>query len=74
MVWQKCSGIRRSYLDMKFVLKNEIEIEREFTIQTVGNLWKKENGPFGLIYMMPVKKLRQRIVYLQLIIKISFKE
>ncbi|MDR5611452.1 MULTISPECIES: DUF3757 domain-containing protein [unclassified Arsenophonus] len=39
-------------LDMKFVLKNENEneIEREFTIQTVGNLWKKEDGPFGLIY------------------------
>ncbi|PAV02859.1 hypothetical protein CBG25_08440 [Arsenophonus sp. ENCA] len=35
-------------LDMKFVLKNENE--REFTIQTVGNLWKKEDGPFGLIY------------------------
>ncbi|MFS1563852.1 MAG: DUF3757 domain-containing protein [Candidatus Arsenophonus phytopathogenicus] len=25
-------------LDMKFVLKNENEIEKEFTIQTVGNL------------------------------------
>lgn len=39
-------------LDMKFVLKNknENENEREFTIQTVGNLWKKEDGPFGLIY------------------------
>lgn len=37
-------------LDMKFVLTNENEIEREFTIQTVGNLWKKEDGPFGLIY------------------------
>ncbi|WP_406850646.1 DUF3757 domain-containing protein [Candidatus Arsenophonus nilaparvatae] len=39
-------------LDMKFVLtnENENEIEREFTIQTVGNLWKKEDGPFGLIY------------------------
>lgn len=41
-------------LDMKFVLKNENEneneIEREFTIQTVGNLWKKEDGSFGLIY------------------------
>lgn len=35
-------------LDMKFVLtnENENEIEREFTIQTVGNLWKKEDGPF----------------------------
>ncbi|WP_334473821.1 DUF3757 domain-containing protein [Arsenophonus sp. PmNCSU2021_1] len=37
-------------LDMKFVLKNKNENEREFTIQTVGNLWKKEDGPFGLIY------------------------
>uniref|UniRef100_A0A3B0MCZ8 DUF3757 domain-containing protein n=1 Tax=Arsenophonus endosymbiont of Trialeurodes vaporariorum TaxID=235567 RepID=A0A3B0MCZ8_9GAMM len=37
-------------LDMKFDLKNENEIEREFTIQTVCNLWKKEDGPFGLIY------------------------
>ncbi|SPP31056.1 hypothetical protein ARAF_0159 [Arsenophonus endosymbiont of Aleurodicus floccissimus] len=34
-------------LDMKFVLKNENE--KEFTIQTVGNLWKKADGPFGLI-------------------------
>lgn len=39
-------------LDMKFVLKNKNrnKNEREFTIQTVGNLWKKEDWPFGLIY------------------------
>ncbi|HGJ5857516.1 DUF3757 domain-containing protein [Arsenophonus nasoniae] len=33
-------------LDMRFTPKNE----KEFTIQTVGNLWKEEAGPFGLIY------------------------
>lgn len=33
-------------LDMRFITKNE----KEFSIQTEGNAWKKENGHFGLIY------------------------
>lgn len=33
-------------LDMRFIPNSE----KEFTVQTVGNLWKEEAGPFGLIY------------------------
>lgn len=33
-------------LDMRFISKNE----QAFFIQPDGNTWKKENGPFGLIY------------------------
>lgn len=44
---QYCSYMleTRSSLDMRFIAKNE----REFTIQTEGDAWKKEDGPFGLI-------------------------
>ncbi|CNI83564.1 DUF3757 domain-containing protein [Yersinia mollaretii] len=33
-------------LDMRFITKNE----KDFSIQTEGNNWKTEPGPFGLIY------------------------
>ncbi|CAI0718333.1 DUF3757 domain-containing protein [Serratia quinivorans] len=36
----------RGALDMRFTAKNE----RDFTIQTEGDAWKKEEGSFGMIY------------------------
>ncbi|AKF47427.1 hypothetical protein PssB301D_03936 [Pseudomonas syringae pv. syringae str. B301D-R] len=31
---------------MRFIAKNN----KDFTIKTAGNAWKKEVGPFGLVY------------------------
>ncbi|WP_226487877.1 DUF3757 domain-containing protein [Pseudomonas sp. B20] len=36
----------REALDMRFIAKNN----KDFTIKTAGNAWKKEDGPFGLVY------------------------
>ena len=36
----------REALDMRFVTKNN----KDFTIKTAGSAWKKEDGPFGLVY------------------------
>lgn len=40
-----CVGVDTT-LDMRFIPDNE----KEFTIETVGSVWQKEDGPFGLIY------------------------
>ncbi|MBS7424604.1 DUF3757 domain-containing protein [Pseudomonas syringae] len=36
----------REALDMRFIAKNN----KDFTIKTAGSAWKKEDGPFGLVY------------------------
>ncbi|MDU8647319.1 MULTISPECIES: DUF3757 domain-containing protein [Pseudomonas syringae group] len=36
----------REALDMRFIAKNN----KDFTVKTAGSAWKKEDGPFGLIY------------------------
>ncbi|KFE44773.1 DUF3757 domain-containing protein [Pseudomonas congelans] len=36
----------REALDMRFIAK----INKDFTVKTAGSAWKKEDGPFGLIY------------------------
>ncbi|WP_162885079.1 DUF3757 domain-containing protein [Pseudomonas syringae] len=36
----------REALDMRFIAKNN----KDFTVKTAGGAWKKEDGPFGLVY------------------------
>ncbi len=36
----------REALDMRFITKNN----KDFTVKTAGSAWKKEDGPFGLVY------------------------
>ncbi|MCA5973421.1 MULTISPECIES: DUF3757 domain-containing protein [Pseudomonas] len=36
----------REALDMRFIAKNN----KDFTIKTASSAWKKEDGPFGLVY------------------------
>ncbi|WP_440072642.1 DUF3757 domain-containing protein [Pseudomonas fragariae (ex Marin et al. 2024)] len=36
----------REALDMRFIAKNN----KDFNIKTAGSAWKKEDGPFGLVY------------------------
>lgn len=36
----------REALDMRFIAKNN----KDFTVKTAGSAWKKEDGPFGLVY------------------------
>ncbi|KPX46508.1 Uncharacterized protein ALO68_01517 [Pseudomonas syringae pv. helianthi] len=36
----------REALDMRFIAKNN----KDFTVKTAGSVWKKEDGPFGLVY------------------------
>ncbi len=45
----------RDILDMRFIPRNG----KEFAIQTEGNAWKKEDGPFGLIYNVCEKTVPQ---------------
>ncbi|MBP1147149.1 MULTISPECIES: DUF3757 domain-containing protein [Pseudomonas] len=36
----------REALDMRFIAKNN----KDFTVKTASGVWKKEDGPFGLVY------------------------
>jgi hypothetical protein len=36
----------REALDMRFIAKNN----KDFIVKTAGSAWKKEDGPFGLVY------------------------